>query len=334
MLLWSKTRSELGQKPFQRSPTTSLVDESGVFGRDAEKKAIIDYLRPEYASGNKIDVIPIVGMGGVGKTTLAQLIYNDKRVEGWFDLKAWVCVSEEFNASRVTKAILEEVSSSWDSIRTLNQVQLKLKEKLSGKKFLFVLDDVWIQNYVHWEELRRPFIFGSEKSKIILTTRTVLPALRLSYHYLPSHLQPCFAYCSIFPKDYAFKKEELVRLWMAEGLLKFSKENNSMVERAGEFVCRLESNEGSYEITEKTRHLSVMRDRHILTERKSEYKTLVHDLSAKFRYLRVFSLAKCPGIIGLLKEINNLKYLRYLDMSKTSIKRLPNSFSRGVRGAV
>ncbi|XVF83124.1 hypothetical protein PTKIN_Ptkin16aG0108000 [Pterospermum kingtungense] len=59
-----------GQKPFQRSPTTSLVDESGVFGRDAEKEAIIDYLCPEYASGNKIDVIPIVGMGGVGKPPL------------------------------------------------------------------------------------------------------------------------------------------------------------------------------------------------------------------------------------------------------------------------
>ncbi|XVF82844.1 hypothetical protein PTKIN_Ptkin16aG0083000 [Pterospermum kingtungense] len=109
-------------------------------------------------------------MGGVGKTTLAQLVYNDKRVEEWFDLKAWACVSEDFDAFRVTKTILEEITSSSDDTKDLNQLQLKLKDKLSGKKFLFVLDDVWQKSYVDWEDLKGPFTCGAKNSKIIVTT--------------------------------------------------------------------------------------------------------------------------------------------------------------------
>ena len=62
---------------------------------------------------------------------------------------------------------------------------------------------------------------------------SILPALRLSKHYLPSHLKHCFAYCSILPKDYEFKKEELVLLWMAQDFLWQSKGNGRM-EKVGE----------------------------------------------------------------------------------------------------
>ncbi|PPD69713.1 hypothetical protein GOBAR_DD33407 [Gossypium barbadense] len=161
------------EKEYRRSrATSSLVDESGVYGRDGEKEDIMELLhRQNLSADDKVDVIPIVGICGLGKTTLARLIYNDQKVAEWFELKAWVCVSEEFDPFKVTKAILQELPGGYDDSQSLNQLQLKLSHKLSGKKFLLVLDDVWNLRSTDWDELRIPFSFGAQNSKIVVTTR-------------------------------------------------------------------------------------------------------------------------------------------------------------------
>ncbi|XVF83101.1 hypothetical protein PTKIN_Ptkin16aG0105700 [Pterospermum kingtungense] len=226
------------------------------------------------------------------------------------------------------------------------------------------------------------------KSNLWEITDDILTPLRLSYYYLPSHLKRCFAYCSLFPKDYEFKKDEPIRLWMAEGLLQFSEEIDKAEEQgneyfkdlvlrsffqesrrdkwcfvmhnlisdlaksiAGHLFCRLEGSGGSCEMTQRTHHLSNVQERYdvatkfeLLSKAKNlrTFLTLesspclcfissqiMHDLVMKSRCLRVLSLISYYNINELPKEIDNLKqYLRYLNLSETSIKCLSNSLSR------
>ncbi|CAL5379452.1 unnamed protein product [Camellia sinensis] len=156
---------------WQRPETTYLVKEPCVYGREEKKKQIIELLLRDAATQNKVDVIPIVGMGGIGKTTLAQLICDDNGVKNHFDLKAWVCVSDEFDVKRITKAILESFTLDSCNLTELNALQRKLEDTLAGTKFLLVLDDVWNHRGEEWSSLQSPFRAGAHGSKIIVTTR-------------------------------------------------------------------------------------------------------------------------------------------------------------------
>ncbi|XP_021823998.1 putative disease resistance RPP13-like protein 1 [Prunus avium] len=323
----------VGRKVSQRTPTTSLVHEPFVYGRDEVKENLSKLLFSDDASKEDVSVITIVGMGGVGKTTLARMLYNDDKVKGHFTFQAWACVLEDYDAIRVTKTLLESVTSKPCKTTDLNLLQVELREQLRGKKFLFVLDDLWNEKYTDWNCLQTPFTSGARGSKVIVTTRNknvasfmqnvptqpleplshedcwsllakhafrnvscsaypsleeigkkiarkcnglplaaqtlggllrsrldievwnrvlnnsiwelpyeksdILPALGLSYHYLLAKLKRCFIYCSIFPKDYEFKVEDVVFLWMAEGLIPQAENGDNMEEVAKEYFDEL-----------------------------------------------------------------------------------------------
>ncbi|KAL1331646.1 putative disease resistance RPP13-like protein 1 [Arachis ipaensis] len=154
-----------------RIPSTSLVKKSDIFvGRDKERDAIVNLLLDDAYNG-ELSVIPIVGMGGIGKTTLAKLVYNDDTVQQKFHVKAWVCVGEEeFDVLKVTKAVIEKTCSACYS-NDLDTAQNHLKNGLTGKNFLVILDDVWSSNRERWESFLTPFECGSEGGKILVTTR-------------------------------------------------------------------------------------------------------------------------------------------------------------------
>ncbi|XP_020212919.1 disease resistance protein RGA2 [Cajanus cajan] len=167
-----------------RELTHSRVADLDVIGRDHDKEKIIELLMQKKPNDDdtSLSVIPIVGMGGLGKTTLAKFVFNDKRINECFPFKMWVCVSDDFDIKHLIIKIINTVNdlASADApplqhnlnMLDLEQLQNQLTNRLFGKEFLLVLDDVWNEDRVKWVELENLIQVGAAGSKILVTTRS------------------------------------------------------------------------------------------------------------------------------------------------------------------
>ncbi|XP_073098893.1 putative disease resistance protein RGA4 [Elaeis guineensis] len=184
----------------------------------------------------------------------------------------WVCVSHRLNEILITREILQSATNEkHDEVVNLDKLQKILKRMVLSKRFLLALDDQEMSTgcysrNVHPEEFSRYpelQVMGREIAarlngsplaakavggrlkhnldikewKTILEREVwddIMPVLISSYQNLPVQLQRCFAYCSIFPKDWKFEPKKLVNLWIAQDFI----QSGNMMERRMEDVGR------------------------------------------------------------------------------------------------
>nr|UBY07405.1 NBS-LRR disease resistance protein [Dasypyrum villosum] len=280
-----------------RPITTGYSIEPKLYGRDHIMSTIIHDMTKGKYHKKDLSVLPFVGPGGIGKTTLVQHIYRNQQVQGHFQLIVWVCVSLSFNLNK----LLEEIKTYIPRVEGEKEgrVEELIEQRIKSKRFLLVLDDVWeCSNEDDWERLLLPLKTSQEKGCVILVTNSqlfhafvfgddhctrdqffllqtgdkimiklkgsplaaksvgrllrkdlslrhwrrileskewerlagvnhIMPALKLSYDYLPFHLQQCFAYSALFPEDFHFSSSQLINLWIGLDILQPAAQNQT-----------------------------------------------------------------------------------------------------------
>ncbi|XP_048133555.1 putative disease resistance protein RGA3 [Rhodamnia argentea] len=349
-----------GKKPEHPSPDEKII------GREEDKKKIKQLLLSS-SSSQSLSFVAIFGKGGLGKTALARLVYNDGEVRQHFELKMWVCVSDVFDVNSIIKDILKKAKIDCQGHDDEDLPSL-LRETLGRKKYLLVLDDLWNEDRYEWSKLGDWLEGGQWGSKILVTTRShevakvtnaksvihdlrglsedeswnlfkknafeegeesldseqekigrdlvkkcagvplairtigsffygkkkvewlryegrelleipkidekddgIMKVLKFSYNHLPSRLKHCFAYCSLFPKDYVYDKERMIHFWVAQGFIESRNGEDNLEEVAdmylSELLCR-----SFLDVDEKGDHGEVL---------TFQMHDLMHDLAQK-----------------------------------------------------
>ncbi|TMW92217.1 hypothetical protein EJD97_013334 [Solanum chilense] len=159
--MWSLARDTSSSENLQVS--------NNMMGRDKEEKRMLEELTR--GSTDELKVIPIVGMGGIGKTTLAKQVFNHPSIQSHFDVRAWATISKEYNVKEILISLLQSIIKIDHNVYSRDESELAdiLQKKLKRKRYLIVMDDMW--SYKAWDDMRQCFPVDDNRSRILLTSR-------------------------------------------------------------------------------------------------------------------------------------------------------------------
>ncbi|KAL3642206.1 hypothetical protein CASFOL_013021 [Castilleja foliolosa] len=157
--------------------TDSFTVDPIFLGRENDVSRILEKLIPTTPSPHEqvLSVLPIVGMGGLGKTTLAKKVFGDEKMISHFgDNRVWVYVSRNFDVRNILKNIITSLTKREFRLETREDLLKELEKHLRAKRYLLVLDDVWNEDREMWGDFVNSLtgISSATGSCIIVTSRS------------------------------------------------------------------------------------------------------------------------------------------------------------------
>ncbi|MCD7452707.1 hypothetical protein HAX54_017831 [Datura stramonium] len=146
-----------------------VVEEDDVVGFDEEAQKVIDRL---LEGSDDLEVIPVVGMPGLGKTTLATKIFKHPKIEYEFITRLWLYVSQSYKTRELYLNIISKFTGKTKHYHDMCEKDLAdvVRDILAeGGKYLIVLDDVWSREA--WDRIKIAFPRNEKGNRILLTTR-------------------------------------------------------------------------------------------------------------------------------------------------------------------